>query len=140
MASQDTPSRSQTEAENLIAELCILTEDEEIKTALKKYPLGSSIQEIERKLKSGPASKVNTLKKVLEFLNQDVIKDPIPTKKDDITHAIVCRIQNLLPDDCCICNKRYCLALKELPTLPCAKCGQSSHKQCIVHLLSLIHI
>ena len=110
--------RNQTEAEELIAELCILTDDEDIKTALRKYQYGHSIKEIEKKLKQGPSSKVDVLKKVLAYLYEDTIIDAIPSTKDDVAHAIVCRIQNLLPDDCPICNKRFRLAIREKPFRP----------------------
>ena len=60
----------------------------------------------------------------------------MPTKKDDIVNAIICRIQNLLPEDCDICELRFRLELEEKPILQCASCGQSSHKQCIIDLVN----
>jgi hypothetical protein len=132
-----TCCRTQSEAEELIAELCILTDNEDIKRALRKYQYGNSIKEIEKKLKQGASSKIGVLKEVLAFLYKDTINDAIPSKKDDIAHAIVCRIQNLLPDDCSFCKARFHLAIREIPFLPCEKCGQSSHKGCVLHLIGL---
>ena len=130
-----TPTRSQIEAEELIAELCIASGDNtEHKVALHKYEYGSSVKEIEKKLQQGPASKIEVLRSLLTFLNNNVIQEEIPKKKCDIAHAIVCRIQNLLPENCGICNDRFCLKLAEKPFLPCSKCGQSSHKKCIIEM------
>ena len=136
MASTETCSRNQTETEELIAELCIHTDDDDIKQVLKKYQYGSDISTIERKLKSGNASKIDTLRKVLEFLNNTAITEDVPRKRDDIAHAIVCRIQNLLPDDCNLCNNRFKLLFTEHPILPCARCGQSSHRQCLFDIIN----
>ena len=86
-------------------------------------------------MKQGIASNVSHLIKTLEFLNNTAIIEQIPKKKDPIVHEIVCRIQNLLPDDCAFCKTRFKLGLTEKPILRCAKCGQSSHKPCITELL-----
>ena len=132
---QQPRSRSQVESEELIAELCIRCDDDELKPALKKYQYGHSTEEIKRKLKSGAASKVGALSTLLAFLNNTAITEAIPKKKDDIVHQIVCRIQNLLPDDCPFCNKRFKLGFDEKPLLQCEKCGQSSHQSCIIELI-----
>jgi len=132
---QPPRSRSQVEADELIAELCIRCDDDELKTALKKYLYGHNTLDIEKKLKSGASSKVGALSKLLTFLNNTAITDEVAEKKDDIAQPIVCRIQNLLPDDCPFYNKRFKLEFDEKPFLPCAKCGQSSHKSCIIELI-----
>ena len=104
MANAETVSRNQAETEELIVELCLKCDDDEVKEALKKYKYGRSIVDIAKKMKSGVASKIEPLKRLLLFLNNNDESISSPTKKDDIVHAIVCRIQNLLPEDCDTCN------------------------------------
>ena len=78
------PTRSQTEAEELIAELCIASGDNtEHKVALHKYEYGSSVKEIEKKLQQGPASKIEVLRSLLIFLNNNAIQEEIPKKKKE---------------------------------------------------------
>ena len=133
MDEESSAERNQKEAEELIAELCLACGDNtEFKVALHKYEYGCSIREIEKKLQQGPSSKIDVLRNLLTFLNSDVIHEEIPKLKSDIAHAIVCRIQNLLPENCGICKNRFCLKLNDEPFLPCSKCGQSSHKKCII--------
>lgn len=93
-------NRTKTEAEELIAELCIKCDDDDVKQVLKKYQYGYSIPDIEKRMKQGPASNLPHLIKALKFLNNTAIPDKIPTRKDVVTHRIVCGMQNLLPDDC----------------------------------------
>ena len=69
----DAPDRNQTETEELIAELCIMTDNENLKTALKKYQHGQTIKATANKLLKGAASTKDDLDKLLEFLNQGVV-------------------------------------------------------------------
>lgn len=134
-SSEDRSSRSKREAEELTAELCINCEDSEVKQVIQKYQYGQSIGDIESKMKKGACSNLPHLTKTLKFLNNSAINDPIPKKKDDIVHDIVCRMQNLLPDDCAFCKTRYKLEFMEKPILQCSKCCQSAHKPCIIKLI-----
>ena len=134
-SSEDRSIRSKREAEELTAELCINCEDSEVKQVIQKYQYGHSIGDIESKMKKGVCSNLPHLTKTLKFLNNSAIKDSIPKKKDDIVHDIVCRMQNLLPDDCAFCKTRYKLEFMEKPILQCSKCGQSAHKACIIKLI-----
>ena len=137
-ACSDAPDRNQTETEELIAELCIMTDNENLKTALKKYQHGLTIKAFTNKLLKGAGSSKDDLDKLLEFLNQGVVTSPLhpKTTRPYTAHAIARRIQNLLPHTCHMCNVRYKLEIQEIPCLPCSKCGQSSHKQCIVQFLA----
>ena len=56
--------------------------------------------------------------------------------KTQLSHLILCRLQNLLPDDCGICNKRYSVKIEESPLLECSICGQGVHEECWSNLLS----
>ena len=128
-------NRTKTEAEELIAELCIKCDDDDVKQVLKKYQYGYSIPDIEKRMKQGPASNLPHLIKALKFLNNTAIPNKIPTRKDDVIHRIVCRMQNLLPDDCPFCKTRFKSQHDEKPILQCAKCGQNCHRSCIIGLL-----
>ena len=124
------------EAEALVAELCILTDDEEIKTVVKKYLQGTSVTNIEKRLTQGPCSNKHHLEKTLIFINSGMDDHNIPRKRDDIAKQIVVRIQNLLPDECGFCGDRYKLGITEKPSLQCDRCGQSAHKPCIRDMLN----
>ena len=43
--------------------------------------------------------------------------------KDACVTAMICRIQNLLPDQCNLCKKQYCINTTDTPLLSCAVCG-----------------
>ena len=59
----------------------------------------------------------------------------MPTLKKDIINDIICRIQNLLPDICGMCNQRFKLKFNEAPILQCARCFQSSHRECVQKII-----
>ena len=45
---------------------------------------------------------------------------------------LICRIQNLLPDICQICEEPYCLQKDEVALLICEICVQGCHNVCIL--------
>ena len=57
--------------------------------------------------------------------------------KRTLSHLIVCKIQNLLPDNCSICDRRYRISLKEDPILECSVCGQGVQKPCWLNLAAI---
>ena len=136
-SSPTTPNQDQVDIEELIAELCISTDNENLKIALRKFQFGQSLKEIKSKLLNGAASTKDDLDKLLKFLNHDAVLVPLHPKatRPDTAHAIVNRLHNLLPKNCHLCKSRYKLQINETPCLPCSKCGQGSHKECIVQFL-----
>ena len=60
--------------------------------------------------------------------------------KDACVTAMICRIQNLLPDQCNLCKKQYCINITDTPLLSCAVCGQGTHDQCISKFLHLTEL
>ena len=58
--------------------------------------------------------------------------------KKSLAHLIICRIQNLLPDNCTICEERYRINLFDKPILECAVCGQGVHEKCWLQLASVM--
>ena len=45
---------------------------------------------------------------------------------------IICKVQNLLPDTCQICNCTYVSKISDSPLLACELCGQEVHKKCFL--------
>ena len=48
----------------------------------------------------------------------------------------MCKIQNLLPDNCSICDRRCRISLED-PILECSVCGQGVHKPCWLNLAAI---
>ena len=60
--------------------------------------------------------------------------------KDACVTAMICRIQNLLPDQCNLCKEQYCINITDTPLLSCVVCGQGTHDQCISKFLHLTEL
>ena len=50
-------------------------------------------------------------------------------------HELICRVQNLFPEKCDICQETYCVGSGDVPLLHCETCGQGLHDQCIKQVL-----
>jgi len=64
----------------------------------------------------------------------------IPTDdllKEDLVHEIICQVQNMLPDECQICNQAYKSNLGDAAYISCDVCGQEVHKPCFMALLEI---
>ena len=124
-------TEKQSEIEDLIAELCLNTSSNSVKFCLRKYQYGKSVAQIEKDIYK---EKVELLKETAEFLKIQHFEDK--TKKA-LSHLITCKIQNLLPDNCSVCKRRYRISLGDCPILECAICGQGVHKPCWLNLASI---
>ena len=118
------------EIEDLIAELCIAAPSDDIKFCIRSYQYGRNLHQIERDINK---SKKCVLKETSKFLRIPNIEHK---NKTELSHLILCRIQNLLPDNCGLCNERYRIKLEEQPLLECSICGQGVHEKCLVNLLT----
>lgn len=112
------------EVEDLIAELCLGAPSEAVKFCLRNYNYSNSLTQIE---KDFDREKAQTLRDTAQYLK--IPNYELKTKKP-LAHLIICRIQNLLPENCSLCDERYRIKLDETPLLECAICGQGVHKQC----------
>ena len=112
------------EVDDLIAELCIGTSDDDIRACLRSYQYGKTLDHLERDVKK------STKQVLIETAKYLKISDPTHLTKPVIAHLIICRIQNLLPDDCALCHSRYRVDIQEVSFLKCAICGQGVHRQC----------
>ena len=119
------------EIEDLIAELCIDAPNDAVKFCLRSYQPGKRTNQIEKDINQ---SKKGVLLETSKFLR---IPNCEGKTKNDLSRLILCRIQNLLPDDCGVCKNRYSIKLEECPLLECAICGQGVHRECWSNLLSL---
>ena len=118
--------------QNILAGLCSEATSNEICDCLRLYrPQNSSRQ---HKTEFGKCQK-SVLVTTLDFLkvpNQDIFKKPA------CINTLICRIQNLLPDECGICKKEYCVTREEIALLTCEICGQGSHYDCILDMFGVL--
>ena len=121
-------STNESEIEDLIAELCLNAPTDPVKFCLRKYKYGKSVQDIENDMFK---ERHETLKTTASFLRVPNFNDK---NKRPLSHLIVCKIQNLLPDICSLCDRKYRISLEEDPILDCAICGQAVHKPCWLNL------
>ena len=103
----------------------------DIRDCLRCYDVLKSTAIIERKINS---ISVPTLVSTMTYLG-------VPGQENYIKAAVisnlVCRIENLLPDKCCLCDSEYTIAKDEMPLLKCAICGQGAHTPCLLQLLEV---
>ena len=125
--------QNKKDTEELIAKLCLKCEDQEIRKHIQIYEYGKGLQTIINRYNQVTN---DNLKKLLRFLYNDAIHQEIPTLKKDMVHEIICRIQNLLPDTCGMCSNKFQLEFEETPIMPCTKCYQGSHKECVIKLIN----
>ena len=69
----------------------------------------------------------------LRFLGVD--RDLDALLKPDCLHQLVYRIQNLLPEECGICNESYVVKIADPCLLSCSVCGHEAHHKCYQPLL-----
>lgn len=130
-------AQHERDTEELIAKLCLKCEDQEIRKNIQIYEYGKGMNTIIRRYNQVTNE---NLKKLLQFLYNDAISNEIPTLKKNIVHEIICRIQNLLPDTCGMCNDKFQLEFEEEPVMPCTKCYQGSHRECVIKLINSTNI
>ena len=96
---------------------------------MRLYEYGKSIRHLEKTFNQ--CTKV-VLENTLQYLN---VEDQSKYVKPTIINNLICRVQNLLPDCCSICNESYSIRNGDHPFLECVVCGQEVHKPCIVNIL-----
>ena len=111
--------------EDIIAGMCSDAPTSEIRDCLRLYNPKNSIKQLKNEfLKCGKPMILNTL----EFLS---LSDQDQFNKPTCVNNLICRIQNLLPDICKLCENEYCVKRDETSLLSCEICGQGSHNICI---------
>ena len=124
------PASEIEEQERVIAMLCAAAPDA-IRDCLRKYVPRKAVWQIEAALKQ---SRKQLLVDTLKYLG---VPDMDEFQAAALPHELVCRIQNLFPDVCHICNQKYCVKLGDKPIVSCALCGQGSHNECLLQILNV---
>ena len=115
----------------ILADLSSQAPSYEVRDCLRCYNIAHSEAQLTRDISR---FKKKVLMDTLEYLKQP----PKPgDKKTTNISNIICRIQNLLTDNCGICNSEYSVKLNDTPLLCCVFCGQGSHDPCIYDLLNI---
>lgn len=128
--SQD-PVKTLEEQQNIIAELCANAPSNEVRNTLRLYDPQLNTQGLEKQLNK---TSKNLLVSSLEYLGVPGMSN---YRKETCVSSLICKLQNLFPDQCGFCKKDYCVKLTETPLLTCGKCGQGSHDPCIMDLLDI---
>ena len=76
--------------------------------------------------------RIGPLTETLAYLKPSYLRPSLSDyTKEGIIKNLISRIESLFPDTCLICNKEYRIQLDDPPILPCEKCGQESHLECL---------
>ena len=128
MEIESAPIEKSIEIEDLIAELCLGAPNEAVKFCLRNYQYNRSLTQIEKDFDKEKKEVLRDTAKYLKIENYELkTKAPLAT-------LIICRIQNLLPENCTICKDRYRTNISETPLLECSICGQGVHRKCWTEL------
>ena len=117
--------------EAVITDLCVDAPSSDIKDCLKAYEYGKGLKQLTAVFNQFSQE---CLVKTLCYLNVANRKNYLKTAN---VESVICRIQNLLPDVCNICNNVYCVKNSDPSFLCCAVCGQEMHYECLLNALSI---
>ena len=116
---------------SVLAALCTGAPTTEIRNCLRCYDISRSTSLIEKKMGGISVPNLVATMTYLGVPGQECYVKPA------IIRNLVCRIENLLPDTCFICESEYTIAKDEVPLLTCALCGQGIHSPCLLQLLEV---
>ena len=117
-------------AEFVLASLCAKSTDLEVRDCLRKYVPSQTLSQQTKALNRLSKDVLVKTADYLEICTSGLLKDAV-------VHRVICKIQNLLPDTCQLCNEKYKFSIGEKPFLACKLCGQEVHKQCFLVLLGI---
>ena len=117
------------EQSNIIADLCVKATTPAIRDCLRKYDNSKQHWQIKNAL--GQEQK-QVLVDTLEYLGVPGMSKYLAS---ELSNKLFCRIQNLLPDICHICDTKYCIKINDKPVISCVHCGQGCHNGCILDRL-----
>ena len=139
-ASQDSAARNEQSAaddtevitrEHIVAALAAEAPSDAVRDCLRKYDPKKTDGQIEASLKQ---SRKTILVDTLAYLG---VPNMEQYRAEALPHELLCRIQNLFPDLCHLCNTKYCVKLGDRPVVSCASCGQGCHNECVLQLLGI---
>ena len=103
------------------------------RNVLRKYDPAVSFKDQKSALGAGKDGTVENLIETLKYLKAPNLRPNLNDyKKEGILIHLICRIQNLLPDTCSFCKEEYCTQIDDPSYLPCDKCGQEPHVECLM--------
>ena len=117
--------------EEIIAGLCADAIDSTVRDCLKLYNPKNSNSKHKTELNKCPKLTITNTLDFLAIPGQDQFNKPT------CINTLICRIQNLLPDMCNICESEYCVKRDEISLISCEICGQGSHNPCIFEKLGI---
>ena len=122
-------AQSLDNTKEIIASLCAGAPTDNIRNCLRKYDPEKTAYQIEKDMKK---DKKEILVDTLQYLG---IPGMSQYRQDALPHEVVCRLQNLFPDNCSLCNSSYCVKLGEKPIISSVRCGQGCHNKCVLEIL-----
>ena len=133
---QTEPQNSQSSSEvqeqqQVVAALCAAAPSNDVRDCLRKYDPSKPGWQIEAALKK---FQKKLLVETLAYLGVPGMNE---FQAAALPHELVCRVQNLFPDQCHLCHQSYCIKLDDKPIVSCAQCGQGCHNQCVLQLLNI---
>ena len=115
----------------ILSDLCADAPDTTVRDTLRLYDPQLDTKALVKQINL--TSKQNIVA-CLIYLGQPAMTD---YKKDTCVNTLICRIQNLFPDDCVFCKEEYCIKLTDTSLLSCKICGQGAHSPCILNHIQL---
>ena len=118
-----------TAQREIIAALCEEAPNNEVRDCLRRYD---------------PAKSSNQIKNAFKTLHKEVLVETLnylgcpgmaEYNKAALPHELLCRVQNLFPDTCHLCQQIYCIKLHDKPIVKCMDCGQGCRNQCVLQLI-----
>ena len=91
----------EAEIDDLIAELCLNAPNDRIKFCIRNYQYGNSIDQIEKDFYRKKREVLCETAHCLKIPNYEM------KNKETLARLAVCRIQNLLPEECALCSQCY---------------------------------
>ena len=99
----DSVDANTEEQKRILATLCSDAPNDEVRNCLRKYSLDKSAWQLETAFKQ---VRKPVLVETLAYLG---VPNMDEFKAEALPNEITCRIQNLLPDHCPLCENNYCI-------------------------------
>jgi hypothetical protein len=120
-------------AENVLVQLRSDAPNPEIRNVLRFYDTKKSNAQLRSAFQACSKSQLTS---TLDYLGSPAQEMYV---KESVVWNMICRIQNLLPEQCDTCKETYCIKTNEEPLLPCKSCGQDIHRPCLEIALNTIN-
>ena len=115
------------EVKNAIAALCVDAPSTKVRDIIRLYSSNNTYEK-QKSLFNSRCNKGDMVE-TLQFLG-----DPCTSWKDvkkmDCAHKLHYRLQNLMPEECGVCNETYIVGKDDPSLLACSVCGQEVHHKC----------